>query len=191
VREHVQGETFVLQQPFGLPREVVGEVRDREHLHEQRLVPGLAVLADDEVGELVGPVEHQLLEARQHLPALLVRPRGPLLLGGARCRGRFAHLRGSRDAHLPDQLAASRLVHGERAVRRDRALDGSRSVRRADCGPLHRFRDGLGHGTPLYIGGDTMEWCPPKAPVGYAPWRALSNEVAGARGRERKMALLC
>ena len=145
VREHVEGNPLVPQQTLGLPREVPGEIRDREHLHEERLVEGLAVLAHEEVGDLVSPIEHQLLEPPQDLPAILDRPGRPILLG---CPGRgrcLAHLRGACDADLPDEPAAARLVHGQRSVRGDRPLEWPRALRRT-CG--QRFRERFGHRAP-------------------------------------------
>ena len=126
----MERDALVAQQARRVLREVVRQIGDGEHFHEERLVARLAVLADEQIGDLVGAIEHELLEPAQRRGAFGERLARPLLLGSMRGRGRFAYLRRRRHADLADELPAARLVDGQGAVRGDGPLRGTRDFPR-------------------------------------------------------------
>src|SRR6266480_6296967 len=114
----------------------VRRIGDGQHLHEERFVPRLAVLARQVIAELLGALQQQVLEAKDDGAAVGERLASPLGLRGPRLlHGPLDILRGG-DPHLAEQATASGLVHGERALRTDASLRG----------PV-RDRDRLCHGS--------------------------------------------
>src|SRR5581483_669930 len=131
VGEEVQGDLLVAEALPGVIRVPVHRIGDRQHLHEQRLVPRLAVLPRQVIAEIRGPFEQQVLEAKQHGTAGGDRLLRPLRLRDAGLLDRLPDLLRSRDAHLAQELAAAGLVHRQRALLRHRALRGF--LRDRDC----------------------------------------------------------
>ena len=128
-------DALVGQRLLRMRRVPMHRIRDRQHLHEQRLVARLAVLARQVIAERLGALEQQLLEAHEHRAPCCERLARPFGLRGARLLYGVAHVRGGRDAHFAEQLPAAGLVNHQGSLGRHRALGG-----------FLRHRDHFSHG---------------------------------------------
>ena len=87
---------------------------------------GLAVLAGEQLGELVIILRDQVEELHQYAGAALRVDRRPFRLGFERVLDRSAHVGGGGERHLADHRAVHRLVDVGRAAR------GARDMLAAD-----------------------------------------------------------
>ena len=118
------------------------------------VLAGLARLPLDQVEDLVLPVEHQVVEVEQDLPAQLERDAGPGLLRAAGGVDRVGHVVGRRERQRGDRLPGERRV-GRVARAGARAHPGRQAVgpgpgrRRTSLGgraPGRRVRPGRDRG---------------------------------------------
>jgi len=104
VGEQVQRDLLVGEHLLSMGRVPVHCIRDRQYLHEERLVARLPVLPRDVVAEVLGAGEQQLLEPEQHGAPFCEGLARPLGLRRASLLHGLADVGNARDPHLPSSL---------------------------------------------------------------------------------------
>ncbi len=147
VAEGLRAEIDVLAaQGLRKARKIFEAIRAGNHVHDQRLLDGLAGIARFELGKLLIARAQQLGGAAQHARALRARHRSPSDLAVLRRTHRGVDLRRTRSAHVAEHLSGRRIDGSEalagrgnggagtRRGGRVRALLGARPRRRGAAG---------------------------------------------------------